>query len=190
MAAGSWRGRELGRESLGRKKRRTRAHVLADLSVNHVERFIFRCGFSCERVQHDYGIDVLMFTYAVNGDIENGHIEIQVKATDHPKYRDAGRTVACRVKYIDLRCWAEQPFPVILVLYDAGADQGYWVYMQRELENESRRRRILADRSKSLETATFRIPRSNRLDCRAVMRFRDFRDRVLEQVKGIIRHDN
>ena len=36
-------------------KRRTRAHVLADLSINHVERHVLLCGFSVDRVEHDYG---------------------------------------------------------------------------------------------------------------------------------------
>lgn len=175
---------------MGRRKRRTREHVLADLSVNHVERFIFRCGYSCERVEHDYGVDLLMFTYDESGEIENGHVEIQVKATDHPNYREKEQTVACRITYADLRCWDGQPYPVILVLYDAQADQGYWLYMQRELEIAKHLRQIELNGDESRETATLQIPLENRLDCAAIVRFRGFRDRVLKQVKGIIRHDN
>jgi hypothetical protein len=37
-----------------RGKTRTREHVLADLSINHVERQVLLCGFSVDRVQHDY----------------------------------------------------------------------------------------------------------------------------------------
>jgi hypothetical protein len=175
---------------MGRRKRRTREHVLADLGINHVERFIFGCGFSCERVAHDYGIDLLMFTYGENGEIENGHVEIQVKATDHPKYRKEEQTVGCRVTYADFHYWDGQPWPVILVLYDAKADRGYWLYMQRELETAKGRRQIVGYGDISPKTATIRIPVTNLLDCEAITRFRDFRDHVLEQVKGIIRHDN
>jgi hypothetical protein len=45
------------------RKRRTREHVLADLSVHHVEGPILRCGFAAERVRHDYGVDLYMTTY-------------------------------------------------------------------------------------------------------------------------------
>lgn len=45
----------------GERKRRERSHVIADLSVNHVERQILRCWHSVERIEHDYGIDLLMF---------------------------------------------------------------------------------------------------------------------------------
>jgi hypothetical protein len=31
------------------RKRRTREHVIADLSVNHVERLVLRCGWTVER---------------------------------------------------------------------------------------------------------------------------------------------
>ena len=37
------------------RKRRTREHVIADLAVNHVERQALLCGFTIERVVHDYG---------------------------------------------------------------------------------------------------------------------------------------
>jgi hypothetical protein len=41
------------------RKRRTREHVIADLSVNHVERQALLCGFSVERIRVDYGIDLI-----------------------------------------------------------------------------------------------------------------------------------
>lgn len=64
------------------RKRRTQEHVIADLSVNHVERFILRCGWTAERTQHDYGIDLFMETFTDNGEVENGRILLQLKATD------------------------------------------------------------------------------------------------------------
>jgi hypothetical protein len=62
------------------KKRRTREHVIAELGVNYVQRHILLRGHSSELIFHDYGIDLLMFTYNADGEIENGHVEIQVKA--------------------------------------------------------------------------------------------------------------
>ena len=37
--------------------------MIADLSANHVEKQALLCGFSVERVRHDYGIDLILFTY-------------------------------------------------------------------------------------------------------------------------------
>ena len=52
------------------RKRRTREHVIADLSANHVEKQALLCGFSVERVRHDYGIDLIWFTYDEHGEVE------------------------------------------------------------------------------------------------------------------------
>ena len=51
------------------RKRRTRNHVLADLSVNHVEKQALLCGFSVERVEHDYGVDCVIYTYDSAGNV-------------------------------------------------------------------------------------------------------------------------
>jgi len=56
------------------KKKRPREHIIADLSVNHVERYVLLCGYSVERVEYDYGFDLVIFTYDANGEIENGQI--------------------------------------------------------------------------------------------------------------------
>ena len=40
-------------------KLRPRSHVIADLSVNFVERFALNCGFSVERFGSDYGYDFI-----------------------------------------------------------------------------------------------------------------------------------
>jgi hypothetical protein len=48
--------------------------VIADLSVNFVERQALLCGYSVERVRYDYGYDLLLFTYNTKGEIERGFI--------------------------------------------------------------------------------------------------------------------
>jgi hypothetical protein len=65
-----------------RRNRRTRGHIIADLSANFVERSALLAGYSVERIQHDYGIDLLLFTYNEAGEIENASISLQLKATD------------------------------------------------------------------------------------------------------------
>ena len=48
---------------------------------------------------------------------------------------------------------------------------------------------VPANSNELRDYATLRVPISNHLDRAAVMRFREFRDRILEQVKGTIHHD-
>jgi hypothetical protein len=64
------------------RKRRTRAHVIADLAVNYMERCVLEAGFTAEHVRHDYGYDYLVHTYDANGYLEPGEIRVQVKATE------------------------------------------------------------------------------------------------------------
>src|SRR5262245_7909639 len=64
------------------RKRRTRQHVIADLAVNHVERQALLCGFTAERMAHDYGIDLELATFNRRGEIEEGKILMQVKASE------------------------------------------------------------------------------------------------------------
>ncbi len=45
------------------RKRRTREHIIADLSVNHVERHVLLAGHVVERFTYDYGIDLEVITF-------------------------------------------------------------------------------------------------------------------------------
>jgi hypothetical protein len=156
--------------------------VIADLSVNHVERHILGCGFSTERMVHDYGIDLLMFTYSHDGETENGHVEIQLKATDNPRFVNAEKEIAMRVDVADLNQWQWEPMPVVLVVYDARRDRAYWIDIQNYIETT----RLTLDRS---DRVTLRVPVKNRVNKRSILHFRRLRDDVLEQVKGVMGND-
>lgn len=112
------------------RKRRTRRHVIADLGVHFVEGRSLRCGFVIERVRHDYGIDLKLFTFDKKGEIEEGTILLQVKASDHLGIRAKQATFAFRIDRRDLALWLAQPMPVILIVYDARKDAAYWLYIQ------------------------------------------------------------
>ncbi len=56
------------------------ADVLEDLSENFLERKVLKRGHVLQRPKRDYGVDVTMFHYADNGEIENGEIRFQLKA--------------------------------------------------------------------------------------------------------------
>ncbi len=84
------------------RKRRTRAHVIADMSVNHVERCVLQCGWSVQRFSPDYGLDLLVTTFDRRGEIENGDIRLQIKATDSVRKASSGDAIAVRVEWRDM----------------------------------------------------------------------------------------
>lgn len=166
------------------KKRRTRQHIIADLSVNHIERHVLTCGFSVERVNHDYGTDLVLFTYNVHGEIENGQVFIQVKATDSLNVLADQQTIAFPVKRSDLELWLVEPMPWILVVYDAQADVAYWLYLQAYFEHQKD-----FDVTQIGETITVYLQRSNIVDEASIKMLAQYRDKVMKQIQGVIRHD-
>ena len=123
------------RRSRTERKRRTREHVLADLSANYVEKQALLCSYTAERVRLDYGIDLVVQTFNRRGEVESSRLLFQLKATDRIKTLAGGTAVSCRVEKADLAHWLEEPFPVALVLYDARLDAGYWLYVQQHFAN-------------------------------------------------------
>jgi hypothetical protein len=112
------------------RKRRTREHVLADLSANYVEKQALLCSFAAERVRLDYGIDMLVQTFNRRGEVENGWILFQLKGTDRIKVVDGRTALTCRIERADLRHWLNETLPVILGLYDARSDLAYWLFIK------------------------------------------------------------
>src|SRR5690349_12272288 len=64
------------------RKRRTRQHIIADQSVNHLERFIIDEGHVVQRVEHDYGYDLILLTFDATGYAEPGYATLQIKACE------------------------------------------------------------------------------------------------------------
>ena len=56
--------------------------MIADQSVNHVERFIIDEGHTVQRVEKDYGYDLILFTYDGQGYAEPGLVCLQLKAAE------------------------------------------------------------------------------------------------------------
>ena len=112
------------------RKQRTREHVLADLSANQVEKYALRCGYAVDRVWHDYGLDLAVFTFDGQGYLESGVLWMQLKATDHLKKTSDGNAVLIRVERRDVLAWIAEVYPVILVVYDGARDRAYWLWVQ------------------------------------------------------------
>lgn len=161
-------------------KRRTREHVIADLSVNHVERFILRCGWTVERVTHDYGLDQMMKTYSPHGEPESGHVSFQLKATDAPQIRKKKNAFAVRLDSRDVMAWLNEPMPVILILYDAVKDRSFWVDIKAYFAVERGQ-----NRSRVGATVTIYIPVAHEVTEETVRRFSELRKKVMTKFWGM-----
>jgi hypothetical protein len=159
------------------RKRRTREHVIADLGVNHVEKCILQCGWTAQRFSPDYGLDLLMTTFNRRGEIENGDVRLQIKATDAIKVRHGQDAIGVRLEWRDVVYWLNEPLPVILVVFDAKASQAWWLHLQQSLREEGKSPARGA-------TLTVNIPLTNMLNTKAVRRFRKLRDAALAQTQG------
>jgi len=162
------------------RKRRTRAHVIADLSVCFVEWQALRCGYTIERVRHDYGIDLELKTYNKTGEREPGDVLFQVKATDGLLLRQGRNTFSFRIERADLRLWLMEKSPVMLIVFDARKTRAYWCYIQQYFQAMRG-----FDIGKAGETITVNIPLANRVNSRAMRQFSRFRDRISDQLEGL-----
>jgi len=133
---------------------------------------------------HDYGIDLTITTFDEEGNVETGNILVQLKATDHLKLLADGQMIACRVERVHRRAWLSEPWPVILVIYDAAADVAFWVYLQEHFQQQPR-----FNANRGSEDVTIRIPRTNVVNVASVRHFARCRTRLLAQMKGL-RHDH
>ena len=166
------------------RKRRTRGHIIADLSVNYVERFALLCGHIVERVQHDYGIDLLLYTYDSSGEPENDVVNIQVKATDRLPLLLDQQTIPWPVERADLELWLQETMPVILIVYDARADIAYWVYVQAYFEALPNFRLQEVG-----ETVTVHLKRTQTITEDAIRAFAGYKENVLRQIQGVVHHE-
>jgi Domain of unknown function (DUF4365) len=160
-----------------RLKQRTRKHIIADLSVNHVERQTLLCGYAAERVRYDYGYDLAVWTYTESGDIEPGQFLVQVKATDAINFLANRTQIALRLDQRDLNLWLGDFLPVFLILYDAQADIAYWIYVQSYF----RALGASFDPSQIGQTYTVYFNSHDILSSAAIEKFAEYKRRVISQ---------
>lgn len=116
-------------------------------------------------------MDLYVWTYADDGQVENGSIGIQVKATDRLTRLADGRTISCRVDTADMVYWRREEDPVILVVYDAAKDRAYW------LDVRAAARAWQPDATAwRTRTVALRIPMANRLTMHAMRQFRRWKN--------------
>ena len=153
-------------------KRRTREHVIADLSVNFVERQTLLCCYTMERMHYDYGIDLEMKTYDALGQREPGDVLFQVKATEEFDARKMSQAVAWRIQRTDLVGWLREMMPVILVVFEAKRNRAYWLCIHDYFGSLDGFNLFAAG-----ATITVQIPFGNRLNSNGIKRICRIRDK-------------
>lgn len=167
----------MARQLIGPRKQRTRQHVIADLSVHHVEGFILDAGHTAQRLDHDYGYDLLMATYDERSHVEPGSVYFQLKAME--TLARSGSVYFFDLDVRDYNLWVRENMPVILILFDAGRRKAYWLFIQGYFEEGAGRRP-----KKGAKTVRARVPSRQLVSQKAVVRWRELKRAVFAQSKG------
>lgn len=151
----------------GPRKQRTRQHIIADLSIHHVERYILESGHTAQRLGSDYGYDLLVTTFDEYGYVEPGSIYFQFKAMETLR--------ASRTDYVydldirDYNLWIREAATVIFVLFDASRRRSYWVAIQRYFDHVEHRP------PKGAKTVRIRVPRRQAINHQAIEQIRELK---------------
>jgi hypothetical protein len=167
----------MARKIIGPRKRRTRQHVIADQSVNHVERFIIDGGHTAQRLEKDYGYDLLLLTYDEQGYAEPGVVWLQLKAAE--TWRAVGLDHVFDLDIRDYNLWMVEEFPVILILFDASRRRASWLDVQRYFHEEPARRP-----KKGAKTVRVHVPARQAVTRRAVALMRHLKGEARVRLMG------
>ena len=154
----------------GEHTRRTREHVIEEMSLNFLERKILERGHQLvPATKREYGCDATMFHFSPStGEIENGEVRFQLKSTDHLNLKtDFAICPAIETRHLHYWYWEAQRHPFILVLYDAIGRSGYWLDVRRYIDEN------LTGLDPDQKTTAVRIPWSNKISVKSIDRFRE-----------------
>jgi hypothetical protein len=139
--------------------------VIADQSVNYVERYIIDEGHTVQRLSQDYGYDLLMFTYDEYGYAEPGLAFLQLKASEN--------LVESRGEYVfdldirDYNLWMMNRMPVVLVLFESSHRRAFWLHVQGYFQEDPARRP-----KPTAKTVRVRVPPRQAVNRRGIARLR------------------
>ncbi len=140
------------------------------------------CGFSVERVEKDYGYDLILFTYDKNRELENGQIYVQAKATEKAKHLKRTSNISFTLEKSHLATWLSEPMPVILTLYDVSQDKAYWLYLQSFFE-------VTRPKIRGEKRLSVHLSENNLVSIESVERWSYYKSLVLDQLDGVIKHN-
>ncbi|HTU91829.1 MAG TPA: DUF4365 domain-containing protein [Gemmataceae bacterium] len=158
-------------------KQRTRQHMIADLSINHVERIILEAGYTALRVTPDYGYDLVLFTYDEMGFIEPSFVYVQVKAGEVLEASDLDYVFDLDIR--DYNLWRLEKMPVILILFAASSRRAYWLWIQNYFSKDAVRQP-----RKGAKSVRVRVPQRQPVTRKAVAVWRDLKQQALQQAEG------
>lgn len=161
-------------------KQRTRQHVIASLSTNYVERIIYERGYAAQRVENDYGFDLIMQTFTPQGYVEEGFVLQQLKAKDKVTLVDKKQFVSFGISVSDYRNWMKEAYPVFLIVYDATNKVAYWLYIQKYFRDDPTRKP-----GPKATTVAVRIPIKNVFDDSTLTYMRDRKETVMKQFQKV-----
>jgi hypothetical protein len=156
----------------GPRKQRTRQHIIADLSIHHVERFILEAGHTAQRLGSDYGYDLLVTTFDEHGFVEPGSIYFQFKAMETLKA--SGTDYVYDLDVRDYNLWIREKMPVIFVLFDAVRRRAHWLAMQPHFGGAIGRTR------RGTKTVRIRVPMGQVVNHQAIEKMRQLKRSVIE----------
>jgi hypothetical protein len=163
----------------GFRKQRTRQHVIADLSVHHVEGFILEEGHTAQQFSPDYSYDLLLRTFDEEGYPEPGLVFIQVKAAEG--LHTDGSDYVFDMDTRDYHLWIREKFPVLLVLFDAARRRAYWLAVQQYFHASAARQP-----KKGAKTVRVRVPRRQVVNRRAIRRIRENKQEMQRSKLGVL----
>jgi hypothetical protein len=161
----------------GPRKKRTREHVIADQSVNHLERFIIEEGHAAQRLGSDYGYDLMLFTFDEQGYLEPDSLYFQLKAAE--ALQAVGNDYVFDVDIRDYNLWTLDKVPVVLVLFDASRRRAYWLAFQRYFREDAGRRP-----KQGARTVRVRVPKRQIVNRRAIAKMRDLKREARDETAG------
>jgi hypothetical protein len=108
------------------------------LGVHFVEGFILNQGHIAQRVERDYGYDLLLYTFDQDGYAEPGLQLLQDKASERVVKQGAEFVFDMDVR--DYNLWMLEQDAVILILFDASRKQARWLDVQQYFRANPNRR--------------------------------------------------
>ncbi len=142
--------------------------MIADLSVHHVEGFILAEGHTAQRVDRDYGYDLILSTFDEQGYVEPGLLFIQIKAAE--SLRKNGQYFVYDLDIRDYNLWTWEKLPVILILFDVGKERSYWLPIQEYFRDNPDRKPRRGNR-----TIRVLIPSGQTVNREAIARMREMK---------------
>jgi hypothetical protein len=169
----------MAKSIVGPRKQRTRQHVIADLSVHHVEGFILEEGHTAQRFGSDYSYDLIMSTFDEAGYTEPGSVYFQLKAAE--SLHAVGSAYVFDVDIRDYNLWIQEDMPVILVLFDASRRKAYWACIQRYFDQDAARLP-----KKGAKSVRVQVPKRQALNRSAVKKMRQLKLQMGRPTLGIL----